>query len=203
MARIFTVHARPATRLAVARAILAAPGLEIVAQTTSAAEARRVLGAIRPDAMTVDARLPNDDGIALAEELRAANPGLGVVVLGPSRDRELVLRALMAGLSAYMPESAAATELAAAIRQAATSTNTFSSRCLAAALRHSRRRTQSAALSAREEEVLRLVREGMGLGAIAGQLLLSESTVKTYLARVQAKLRIDAQELRRPATPRP
>jgi DNA-binding NarL/FixJ family response regulator len=189
MTRIFIVHAHPLTRLGVAHALTGAPGLELMRQTASSTEARRVLPTLNPDAITIDATLPEGDGIEAAVALRALKPGLAVVVLGPPRDRQLVLRTLEAGLSAYLPETANPDELVAVLRHSAASMNTFSSRLLAAALRGGRR-GQSTALSVRERQVHQLVREGLSLSAIATRLLLSESTVKTYVGRIQTKLRV-------------
>jgi DNA-binding NarL/FixJ family response regulator len=203
MPRVLTVHARPATRQAVARALGSATGVELVGQAASGAEARRILAALTPDAVTVDARLPDGDGIALAVELRAALPRLGVVVLGPTRDPQLVLRALASGLSGYLPEGVAAAELVAVLRHAATTAGSFSAQHLAAALRRAGQRTRTVALSQREREVLRLLREGLGIGAIAARLRLSESTVKTYVTRVQAKLRVASRAGLRVGDPQP
>jgi DNA-binding NarL/FixJ family response regulator len=121
MARILIVHAHPLTRIGVAHALSCAPGLELIGQTASAKRARRVLSALDPDVVTIDACLPDGDGIETALQLRVLKPGLGVVVLGPPRDRQLAARTLDAGLSAYLPETANADELVAALRHCATS----------------------------------------------------------------------------------
>ncbi len=193
MVRIFTVHARPLTRYGVAQALIGAPDFELVGQTASAAEALRVAVALEPDAITVDHRLPDGDGIELAAQLRAARPGLGTVVLGPARDRQLILRTAACGLSAYLPETAAAEELVAAVRHSVTSGNGFSARFLAAALRRGGRSAGDGTLSGREQQVLHLVQQGLGPREIADRLELGESTVKTYLSRIQAKLRVGSR----------
>jgi DNA-binding NarL/FixJ family response regulator len=122
MARILIVHAHPLTRIGVAHALSCAPGLELIGQTASAKRACRILRALDPDVVTIDACLPDRDGIETAVQLRALKPGLAVVVLGPSRERQLVARTLDAGLSAYLPETANADELVAAVRHCATLT---------------------------------------------------------------------------------
>ena len=189
MVRIFTIHARPLTRHGVAQAVLGSPDFELVGQTGSAAEARRVVVALEPDAVTLDYRLPDGDGIELAGWLRAARPGLGAVVLGPARDRQLILRTAASGLSAYLSETATAQEIVAAIHRS-TSVNSFSAQYLSGALRRGGRRAGDGTLSGREAQVLALVQEGLGLREIAERLQLRESTVKTYLGRIQVKLHV-------------
>ena len=139
--------------------------------------------------MTLDARLPDGDGISLAAELRRWMPKLGVVVLGPARERELVLRALDAGLSAYLPETATVTELAAAMHHSIAAAHSFSATHLAALLRRGGRPGRGGGLSQREQLVLQLTQQGMGIAAIAALLLVSDSTVRTYISRIRGKRR--------------
>jgi two-component system, NarL family, nitrate/nitrite response regulator NarL len=69
-----------------ARRLLEAQGLEVVAGATSGAEAIRLVDELVPDIALVDVELGDEDGIALADELVARAPGLGVVLIS-SHDR--------------------------------------------------------------------------------------------------------------------
>lgn len=183
MPTVFAIHANASTRLIVSSAIATVPETELSGCTSSAVEAARVIGTLAPDAVTIDVRLPDGDGIELAEKLRAARSDLGVILFGTAPDRRL-LQAVAAGVCACLPSTAGVGQTAAVIRGCLTGLGSFSSRSLADALRHDR----PAALSRREQEVLELIRYGMRSAEIADLLRVSESTVKTYAARARAKV---------------
>lgn len=183
MLRVFAVHARASTHLVVGRAVDALPRTELAGSSRSAVEATRLIDELSPDAVTVDARLPDGDGIEFAEWLHARYPGLGLVVFGPPRDG-LLVKAVTAGVSAYVTATSETAPVAAAIRSSLAGRCSFSSGSLAGALRTERR----SALSRREREVVQLSRDGLGPTEIARRLQLSESTVKTYLTRARAKV---------------
>jgi len=182
MATVFAIHANAVTHLIVSRAVAAVPRTELAASTSSAVEAARVIDTLAPDAVTIDVHLPDGDGIELAERLRANRAGLVVVLFGPAPGRRLV-RALAAGVCAYVPEPVEFGPTVAAIRNGLTGRGSFSSRSLTNALRYDR----SGTLSHRERQVARLLHEGLGPAQIAKRLSISESSVKTYVSRIKAK----------------
>jgi DNA-binding NarL/FixJ family response regulator len=190
MPTVFAIHARTSTQLLVREAIAALPMAELAGCTSSAVEAARVIDTLAPDAVTLDALLPDGDGIELAERLRAGRRDLPVILFGPAPDRRL-LRAVAVGVCAYMPSAAKIDQTAAVIRGCLTGLASVPSRSLAGALRHDR----STVLSRREREVLQLIRYGLSPTEIAARLLVSESTVKTYMARARAKVGTDSRAL--------
>ncbi|MGH3716080.1 MAG: LuxR C-terminal-related transcriptional regulator [Micromonosporaceae bacterium] len=183
--RIVAIDRHTLARLGLAYAASQVDDIELVGQAEDAADGRRLVAALRPTVVTLDADLPDGDGVALGQELREAYPGLGVVLLAGA-DNGLLMRALQAGLSAFVTKSAASEEILAAIRHAAVAATTFTAAGLAAAFA-ARQHTQSV-LSTRETEVLRLLRDGYTAPRIAVQLAVSESTVKTYIGRLYDKL---------------
>jgi DNA-binding NarL/FixJ family response regulator len=188
LVRLVTVDGSTLTRLGLAHAIGAYPDIELVAEVGSVAEARRVIPASGANVVTVEPSLPDGDGLALAAELRGLLPGLGTVLLA-SADDALLFRALETGMSAFVPRTAPASEVVSAIRHAAVAAATFSAPGLAEAL--ARRRPHGEVLSRREQEVLRLMRDGESVARMAAALDVSESTVKTYVARLYSKLRVN------------
>jgi DNA-binding NarL/FixJ family response regulator len=182
MATVFAIHASASTHLIVSRAVAAVPRTELAGSTSSAVEAARVIDTLAPDAVTIDAHLPDGDGIELAERLRANRPGLAMVLFGPAPGRQL-RRALAAGVCAYVPEPVEIGPTIAAIRNGLTGRGSFSSRSLTNALRSAR----TGGLSYRENQVAGLLHEGFGPAQIAKQLSISESSVKTYVSRIRAK----------------
>jgi len=161
------------------------PHIALVATATNAAEARELVARVEPDVVAMDAWLPDGDGLSLGAELRAQRPGLGVVLLA-RLDDDLVFRALEAGLSAVVPRHSSVDRLIAAVRHAAVSPTSFTAPDLIGTL--SRRRGRLATLSPRELEVLRRLEDGLSVTAIAQALRVTESTVRTYVARLCHKL---------------
>jgi DNA-binding NarL/FixJ family response regulator len=145
-----------------------------------------------PNAVTVDVRLPDGDGIDLAPRLRGARPGLGAVLFGPATPR-LLHRAVTEGLSAYVPSTAGAAQAAVAIRSCLSGRARFSSQTLSEVLC----RRSPASPSPREREVDKLLRGALSPADIAVRLQVTESTVRTYVQRGRAKAGREGQAWRR------
>ncbi len=106
-----------------------------------------------------------------------------------SREEDDVLfRALETGVSAFVAKTAPVQEVLAAIRHAAVAASSFTAAGLAVALARRRAVRERLALSSREAEVLRLLSDGLSVPAIAVTMFISQSTAKTYVARLYEKL---------------
>jgi DNA-binding NarL/FixJ family response regulator len=165
------------------------PDIELVGEVATGAEAARVVLACRPDVVTTGLLLPDADGIELAGRLRQRVPDLGVVLLTAVDEEAVLLRAVDAGLSAYLTKAAGGDTVVAAIRHAAWAPHAFTSPRLAAALHGGK--PPAGPLSRREQQVLGLLRDGCSLPAIAARLGLGEATVKTYVSRIYEKLQVN------------
>jgi DNA-binding NarL/FixJ family response regulator len=164
------------------------PGLEIVAECSSMADAVSVVQAAQPDVVTADVALPDGDGMELARQLRDLRTDLGIVLLTSCAEDDVMFRALETGVSAFVPKTAPLEELLAAIRHAAVAASSFTAAGLAAALFRRRAMQDHFGLSVRENEVLQLLRRGMSTPEIARAMSISHSTAKTYVARLYEKL---------------
>ncbi len=162
--------------------------IEIVAECGSAAEAPALIAAARPDVVTVAVGLPDGDGLRLAREFRDRFRGLGIVVLTSQDQDDVLFRALETGVSAFVAKTAPVQELLAAIRHAAVAASSFTAAGLATALSRRQAAGEERLLSRRETEVLRLLRDGLSIPAIATAMVISQSTAKTYVARLYTKL---------------
>jgi DNA-binding NarL/FixJ family response regulator len=158
-----------------------------VAECGSAADAQRVLEAARPDVVTVEVNLPDGDGLRLARELRDRHAGLGIVLASQGQD-DVLFRALETGVSAFVGKTAPVEEMLAAIRHAAVAASSFTASGLALAVARRQTVQQRLALSPRETEVLGLLGDGLSIPAIAVRMFISQSTAKTYVARLYEKL---------------
>lgn len=141
-----------------------------------------------PDVVTVDVNLPDADGLRFARELRDRRADLGIVILTSRDEDDVLFRALETGASAFVAKSAPVEEVLAAIRHSAVAASSFTASGLATALSRRRGTTERFVLSAREMEVLRMLRDGLSVPAIALEMYISYSTAKTYVARVYQKL---------------
>jgi DNA-binding NarL/FixJ family response regulator len=187
--RLVAVDEHVLLRLGLARVVGTCSDIDIVGEAGSGTEAIRVVDETSPTVVTIDGTLPDGDGIAVALQLRAHKPQLGVVVLSTTQDDMLLYRALDAGLSAYVTKSTPVPLVLTAIRHAAVAPLTFTTPGLSAAL--SRRQSHTSLLSQRERQVLTLMRDGASLPNIAARLHVSEATVKTYVSRLYTKLRVN------------
>ncbi len=113
---------------------------------------------------------------------------LGIVMLTSRGEDDLLFRALETGASAFVAKTAPVAEVIAAIRHAAVAASSFTAVGLAGALSRRRTATDGHALSQRENQVLGMLRDGMSVPAIATAMYVSQSTAKTYVARLYDKL---------------
>ena len=187
--RLLAVDPHMLLRMGLRHVVAGCSDVEIVGEAATGAEARRQAVACRPDVVAMELLLPDADGIALAGDLREAQPDLGVVLLTAVDEEAVLLRALDAGLSAYLTKTATADEVLAALRHAAGAPHAFTSPGLATAL-HGQAQP-AGLLSRREQQVLGLLRDGFSLPAIATRLGLGEATVKTYVSRIYDKLHVN------------
>lgn len=162
--------------------------IQVVAECKSAAEAGRILLAARPDVVTVNITLPDGDGLRLAQELRDRRPDLGIVMMTSGQEEGVLFRALETGMSAFVGKTAPLEEVVAAIRHAAVAASSFTASGLAMALTRRRSCQERLALSPREIEVLRLLRDGLSVPAVAREMCISQSTVKVHVSHLYDKL---------------
>src|ERR1041384_337023 len=128
------------------------PGIEIVAECGSVAEAWLSLQAVQPDVVITDVALPDGDGMELACQLRALRSDLGIVLLASWDEDDMMFRALQNGVSAFVARTAPLEELLAAIRHAAVAPSSFTASGLAAAIGRRRAVQDRFTLSSREKE---------------------------------------------------
>jgi len=186
--RLAIADAHPLIRHGLRELVSHQPDVQIVAECAAAAEVAASIASARPDVVTLDSALPGGDGLRLATELRTGYPALGIVILTAQSEDAMLLRAVESGASAFVAKTAPVDELLAAIRHAAAAAASFSAAGLAAALTRRHEASGRLRLSQREAEVLWLLRDGMSVPSISRRMYISQSTAKTYVARLYDKL---------------
>ena len=169
------------------RAFEATEDLAVVAAAGSVSEGLALVRAHAPDVAVVDINLGDGSGIDLCRQLRELRPDMGLVVLTMYDSDEHMFSALEAGASAFVLKSAPAEEVAAAVRRAASNPTAFSAQDLGGAMRR-RMQTPAVHLTARENEILQLLGEGMSVAEVARALFISPSTAKTHMSKLYDKL---------------
>lgn len=169
--------------------------LAIVGEASDGSAALALVEQLQPDILLLDLAMPGMDGLECLRELKRRNLPTRVIVLTMYEDENYVLEAMLAGAQGYVQKSAIDTELFQAIENVAAGKlhlNEKSAKSALSLLLAERQKSDassvSAALSPREQEVLKLYARGFSLREIAEQLGLSVKTIDTYKTRVMEKL---------------
>ncbi|HEY8324240.1 MAG: response regulator [Ktedonobacterales bacterium] len=169
--------------------------LSIVGEAASGEEALRQLDLWLPDVLVVDLLMPGGiDGIETTRQARALSPHTQVVVLTSATEDERAVAALRAGAIGYVRKDADPQTLLDAIRAAARGRTLLDASVAGALLqeltREQARQRADAALTEREQEVLRELARGRTNHEIAEALVVSDETVKTHVGNILSKLQL-------------
>jgi two-component system NarL family response regulator len=161
--------------------------MSVVAQAASGVEVVALYRVHRPDVTLMDLRMPGGSGVEAIAAICAEDPHARIIVVTVSTGDEEVFRALRAGARGYLVKDAPGPEILAAIRRVRVGEPSVPVGLLLAAAE----RPEPAELSARETQVLKLIARGFSNKRIAGELGVSNSTVKNHIASLMGKLGAD------------
>jgi DNA-binding NarL/FixJ family response regulator len=159
-------------------------GYEVVAEAGSINEAQAFMAQTNPDAIIVDINLPDGSGFDLVAWSRRVSPRTAIVVLTLNDGADYVRAARSAGANAFIIKNAPLSDVIAALDFAISSPTSFSSKKLCSS-------STDSGLSAREIDVLHSINHGLSNSAIATDLYISVSTVKTHVSSILRKLDAD------------
>jgi DNA-binding NarL/FixJ family response regulator len=178
------------------RMILTARGLDVVAEAADGAEAVAAARELKPDVALLDIRMPVMDGLEAARRILGDDPACRVIMLTTFDLDRYVYAALAAGASGFLLKDVTPEHLAAAVQLVSTGdallapsiTRRLVERYAAAPPETPATPKDLTVLTPRELEVLALLGRGRSNAEVAAELVLSETTVKTHVARIFAKL---------------
>lgn len=165
--------------------------LEVVGVAPSGEALLASIGKWRPDVLLLDLLMPGGiDGVETARRMQQIAPGVRIIALTASMDEARMMAVLRAGASGYVRKDADPEVLIDAIRAVAHG-RTFIDP--AAAPRSDATAEKGHDLTARESDVLRQLARGLSNRDIAGALGISDETVKSHVASILGKLRVDSR----------
>jgi DNA-binding NarL/FixJ family response regulator len=168
------------------------PGIEVVGEAADGPTAVRLARDRAPDVVLMDVEMPGGDGITAIARLREVAPAVRCLVLTMFDLDDYVLEALRVGATGFLLKTTEPDALLAAVRSCAAGDTTLGPSVIARLVDSYVRPAEPVAgldrLTGRELDVLRSMARGQSNAEIACELYLAETTVKTHVARILAKL---------------
>lgn len=186
----------PLARAGLALIVGVAADLTVVGEAASGPQTLESVARLRPDVVLLDIQMPGSDGIAVTRALRAAPDPPRIVIITTFGLDDYLHRALSAGADGFLLKDAPAEAIQEAVRAAHRGDAVLSPRMTRRLIdRYAAGQVPDptppagyADLTVRERAVLRLITQGRSNAEIAGDLFISEATVKTHVTRVLMKL---------------
>lgn len=169
-------------------------GIEVVGEAADGREALRMIKELRPDIALLDITMPGLSSFDVLEESIRLFPDLRVIMLTVHDAEEYAVKALRAGAAGFLPKSAAATELRAALETVVRGETYVSGEVARKTVLQQAKETEATRLlksiTPRQREILTLVAEGNSTRDIARTLNISVKTVESHRAQLMERLDI-------------
>ncbi|MHA7272329.1 response regulator [Arthrobacter sp. TMT4-20] len=188
--RILVVDDHPVVRAGLINLLSTDPRIVVAAEAANGEEAVAAATDVVPEVVLMDLRMPLLDGADATARILASQPGVKVLVLTTYDGDSDIVRAVEAGAVGYLLKDTPGETIISAVFAAARG-ETVLAPPIAAKLVSRLRAPERPRMSPREREVLQCVAQGLSNPDIAAKLYIAETTVKTHLLRIFAKLDVD------------
>ncbi|HZG84301.1 response regulator transcription factor [Paenibacillus sp.] len=205
--KIVIADDHPLFRSGVRNLLKTTDDLVVVGEASSGDEAVELAGALQPDVVLMDIRMPGLNGIEATRVIKERFPSIEVLMLTMFQDDQSVFTAMRAGAKGYVLKDADEAELLQSIRMVGGGGAVFSSDIAARMIHYFAAAPKPAVkadhpalseLSKREMEILELIAEGQTNAQIAARLFISVKTVANNISNMLNKLQVaDRNEARR------
>lgn len=168
-------------------------GFDVVGEARDGVEAVNMAYSLSPDVLLMDVSMPEMDGVEACRQVRSSAPDTKVVMLTMHADQDVLANAIRAGACGYLVKDCSIEDIAGAVRLASSGETALSPQLAASMLDEVRKLDMAPAreervVTKREEEVLQLIADGCSTSEVAGQMYISQKTVKNHLASIYQKL---------------
>ncbi|MBL0887764.1 response regulator [Myceligenerans indicum] len=194
--RVFLVDDHEVERRGLADLLSEEPGIEVIGEAATARGAMARVPVLMPDVVLLDVQLPDGDGVHVCRDLKQQAPEVACLIVTTFDDDRALFDAVLAGASGYVVNRIGGPELVDAIRVVAAGGSTLDPHAADRVMERLRRDASPpddplANLTPVERRVLTLVGRGLTNGEIAGELLLTEQTIKNNVSSILTKLRLE------------
>ncbi len=188
--RVVVGEDHPLFRDGLVRALTSSGVVEVVAEAADGVTALALIKTHLPDVALLDYRMPGMDGAKVAAAVRSDDLPTRVLLLSAHDESAIVFHALEEGAAGFLPKESTKNEIVRGVLDCANGRDVVSPALAAGLAAEIRRRgeAQTPALTPREAEVLNFIAQGLNVPAIAAELFLAPSTVKSHVQRLYEKL---------------
>lgn len=191
--RVLLADDHPVVRSGIRTLLDKAVDIEVIGEAASGTQALQMIEDLRPDVILLDMEMPDLKGTEVAQKLQQQKSSVKILALSAHADRVYIQELLESGASGYLMKEEAPQTILEAVRGVAHGEEGWVSRSIAAQMVSWVRDEDTATLTPREMDVLRLVVEGRTNQSIAVNLGISEKTVEKYLESLYNKLGVTSR----------
>ena len=189
--RVLIVDDHPIVRNGLSALLSTAGDLEVIGSAADAAEAVRLADELRPDVVLMDLSMHGTDGVQATADVLAVNPETHVLVLTSLSEQRWIMEALAAGAVGYLLKHSEPEVIISGIREVMVGGSPLdpkAARTLISSRRGAVDTARTSPLTDREEEVLRMIGDGLPNKSIARRLGITERTVKAHLTKIYQRI---------------